>query len=91
MELGIKLLFLSNALDHPLTSRMHFLIQYLDENHIDAKIFDVSFYHKKQSFLKFLKIFFSFPFKTNKTSNRTICLPSFYLFNYSFFFSKTSC
>ncbi len=71
----MKLLFLSNALDHPLTSRMHFFINFLKEKRFNARIFDVSFYYKNQSFLKCTKNFITFPSTASTISNRTFRLP----------------
>ena len=70
----IKILFFSNALDHPLTSRMHFFIRFLKKRKINAKVFDVSFYYKKQSSLNFIKNVFSFPSKVIQYRNQNSCL-----------------
>jgi glycosyltransferase involved in cell wall biosynthesis len=72
---AIRMLFFSNALDHPLTSRMHFLINFLEEKQVDAKIFDVSFYYENQSVFHCVKKIFSFPSQAI-ISGRTIRLPS---------------
>lgn len=72
----MKLLFLSNALDHPLTSRMHFFINFLEEKRSHARIFDVSFYYENQNFFKCIKNFLTFPSTASIISNKTFRLPS---------------
>jgi glycosyltransferase involved in cell wall biosynthesis len=70
------MLYFSNALDHPLTSRMHFFIQFLKKNNIHAKVFDVSFYYKNQSLINFIKEFFNFPSKISNLQSGNVEIPS---------------
>ena len=55
---------------------MHYLIRFLEKRHVNAKIFDVSFYHEDQSILHFLKSILTFPSKIVKSSLTVIRLPS---------------
>lgn len=70
------MLYFSNALDHPLTSRMHFFIQFLKNKNIHAKVFDVSFYYKNTSFIKFIKDFLTFPSQISCMKSENIQIPS---------------
>ena len=70
------MLYFSNALDHPLTSRMHFFIQFLKKNHIRAKVFDVSFYYENTSSIKFIKDFLRFPSQISNLKSGNIQIPS---------------
>lgn len=70
------MLYFSNALDHPLTSRMNFFIKFLKKNHINAKVFDVSFYYENQGILNFIKRVLSFPSKIFNKNYQNIIIPS---------------
>jgi glycosyltransferase involved in cell wall biosynthesis len=70
------ILLLTNALNHPLTSRIHYLIRFLKTRNISTRIFDISFYHDNQPILEFLKTLSSFPSRIESSSQTPIRLPS---------------
>lgn len=75
-SLKAKMLVITNILGHPLTSRIHYLLRFLEEKKIDSRIFDISFYHEQQSIHHFLRSIQSFLSKSISFSGN-IRLPAF--------------
>ena len=70
------MLVLTSGLDHPLTSRINFLVDFLLESQITLKVLDFSFYRENQSILACLENILSFPSKALSSTDTIIRFPS---------------